>query len=577
MKNIKFLFLLAVLGYFGCSDPVLDTKPGDSYNEAVVYSDIALAEKLVYYNYNVTENWGMNFADWWTRRIGIENASDESWFHWATNTRYTTNLSSTTPSNMGFYRETWPVFWRYVGAANNFLSKIEGSEIQASNPEETNALKGEMKYLRALAYQQMINFWGGVPLVTEPVPLESAPEFRQGRASYQECVEFIVKELDEAVKLLPEGPRKGAEFGRASRAAALALKSRVLLYAASDLHDPALAPQTTDKELYTYSKANKWQEAADAAKAVMDLPDYALQTFTSSEQYHDFFLTPNSELIFGRPYNSEDFNVPNDANTMPDKAHGTVANGGWGLSNPTHNFVQDFKMANGLHIDEPGSGYDGSVENIYANREMRFYANINYQGASFMGKELEYWSPFGNCSKDLPGNDGKHFAATGYNLRKFLDESITVDVTQSPNRPFPLARLPEMYLNYAEAQFRAGNEGEARWAVSQIAERVGLPAITSTGEKLLEDIKYERKMELFFEHHRFYDLRRWMDTEAMAAPVIGVQWVRMRNGRPNPRGELEMIGPNVLEIRDFNTEDYYLPIQQDEIEKTSMRQNFGYN
>ena len=518
----------------------------------------------------------MNFTDWWTRRIGIENASDESWFHWATNTRYTTNLSSTTSSNMGFYRETWPVFWRYVGASNAFLSKIEGSVAQQTNPEKADVLIGEMKYLRALAYQQMINFWGGVPLVKEPIPLEDAATFNAPRASYQACVEFIVKELDEAAALLPEGARDGAEFGRASRGAALALKSRVLLYAASDLHDPSMAPQTQNKELYTYSKANKWQDAADAAKAVMDLPYYSLQTFSSSGQYHDFFLTPNSELIFGRPYSAEFANVPNDFNTLPDKANGAVANGGWGLSNPTHNFVQDFKMANGLHIDEPGSGYDGSVDNIYKNREMRFYANINFQGSSFMGKELEYWSPFGNCSKDLPGNDGKHFAATGYNLRKFLDESIQVDVTQSPNRPFPLARLPEMYLNYAEAQFRLGNEGEARWAANEVAKRVDLE-ITSSGAKLLEDIKYERKMELFFEHHRFYDLRRWMDEETMAAPVIGVQWERTTRGRPNPRGELGMIGPNVLEIRSFNVEDYYLPIQQDEIEKTGMTQNFNYN
>lgn len=571
MKRLKIIFAIAILGFVSCED-VLDNSPGDSYNEAVIYNDIALTENLVFYNYNVTENWGMNFVDWWTRRIGIENASDECWFHWATRSRWTNNYSTTTPSNMGFYRQTWPVFYRYIGAANNFLSKIDDSPVAASNPDEVAVLKGEMKYLRANAYSQLINFWGGVPLVTEPFAFD-AEDFTVARASYEDCVDFIVSELDEAITLLPDGPRGGAEFGRVSKGACMALKSRILLYAASAQHDPSESGAPRGP-LYDYTKATKWQDASDAARALIDLGQYSLVPVTTSKEYHDMFLSPNSELIFARPYSPEFPNVPNDFNTLPDKAHSPVANGGWGLSNPTHNFVQDFKMANGLRINEPGSGYD--VNDIYANRELRFYANINYQGSSFHGVELEYWSPFGNNSKDLLGNDGRHFALTGYNLRKFLDESIEIDVTQSTNRPFPLARLSEIYLNYAEAQFMLGNEGEARTYASMVAERVGLPAITTSGDALLEDIKYERQMELFFEHHRYYDLRRWMDEDKMGENVMGVQWEKLTGGVLDPNGTLTMIGPNQIEERTFNKEDYYLPIPFDEVEKAGLVQNEGY-
>ena len=190
----------------------------------------------------------------------------------------------------------------------------------------------------------------------------------------------------------------------------MALKSRVLLYAASPLHDPGSSGAPRGP-LYDYTKSSKWQDASDAAKALIDLGQYSLVQVNSVDDYHSLFLSPNSELIFARPFSPDFPNAGTNFNSLPDKAHGAVANGGWGISNPTHNFVQDFKMANGMRINETGSGYDPG--NIYANREMRFYANINYQGATFKGVELEYWSPFGNASKDLPGNDGKHFAKTG--------------------------------------------------------------------------------------------------------------------------------------------------------------------
>ena len=571
MKNIKtktLIFAVIIFVFVGCKK-VLDTNPGNTYTEASIYSDINLTTDLVAYNYNVTDTWGMNVAQWWTYRMGNENASHESWFHF-TPALYNINLGLMSASNMSLWTQKWSQYYNFVGTANNFLSKIDGSPVAASNPDQVKVLKGEMMYLRAYAYVKLINFFGGVPLIKKPFQLTDS--FKVARNSYDECVDFIVGQLDTAISLIPAGTRSGPDFGKVSQGACMALKSRVLLYAASDLHDPSqtAAPRGP---LYDYTKASKWQDAADAAKALIDLNLYSLVPVSTPTDYQKMFLNPNSELIFGRPFNPNFATVPGDFNSEPDKAWGPVSVDGWGLSNPTHNLVQDFKMANGLRINDSGSGYDPN--NMYVNRELRFYADILYNGATFRGKVLDYASPDGPDSKMAPGNI--HFAATGYNDRKFMDETVLVDGTQSPNRPYPLARLPEIYLNYAEAEYHLGNVGEAQKYVSMVAQRVGLPAITSTGPALLADIKYERQMELFFEGHKFFDERRWMDTASLTEAVLGVQWQKLNgSGQLDPNGTLTMIGPNLMEQRKFSIQNYYLPIPIAEIQKSGMQQNFNY-
>lgn len=569
MRKILLILSITLFTTFFSCKKVLDTKPGDAYSEADLYSNIALTEKLLYYNYNVTDSWGLNFVDWWTRRMGIENASDESWFHFVPQ-NFKITRSAITPNDQGFFRDLWTTYYKFIGTANDFLSKIEGSPVSVSNPAKVAILKGEMKFLRAYGYAKLINFYGGVPIIDKPFALTD--EFKRERSSYKACVDFIVKELDEAAALIPSVTRGGAEFGRVSKAACLALKSRVLLYAASPLHDPANAAAPRGP-LYDFPVTTKWQDAAAAAKAVIDLNAFSLVPVVTPTDYQKMFLAPSSELVLGRPYSPEFSTTPNDFNTLPDKAQGPVSAGGWGLSNPTHNFVQEFKMKNGLRINEAGSGYDDN--NLYANRELRFYANILYQGASFKNKPLEYWQPGGGDSKDIgPPN---HFAATGYNVRKFLDESIIIDLQQSPKRPYPLIRLAEVYLNYAEALYFSGNEAEARTYANKTALRAGLPAITSSGTNLLNDIKYERQMELFFEGHRFFDLRRWMEVTKLEQDVSGVQWKKVNaTGQLDPNGTLTRINVPIIEDRSFSAKNYYLPIPTGEIEKVSLAQNAGY-
>lgn len=575
----KYIFIaITFFSFLGCQD-VLDVTPGDTYSEADIYKNIKLTESLVDYTYNCTENWSITFNNWWGMRIGIENASDECFFHFSPQL-YVNNRGLMQPNNMGLFNMKWKQYYSFIGSANTFLSKIDASPVAQTNPAEVAILKAEMKYLRANCYARLINYFGGVPLVKEPFDLND--DFKMPRSSYTDCVNYIVAELDEANALMPASKtfRTGAEFGKVSKVAILALKSRVLLYAASDLHDGSQDPKGP---LYDYTKATKWQDAADAAKAVIDIFAAAnknLVPCANATAYQKLFLAPNDELIFARPYNSTYGNPNNiDMNTLPDKAQGPVSAGGWGLSNPTAKFVNDFKMANGLRISDAASGYDATLDNMYKNREMRFYANILYQGATFKGATLDYSSPGG---KDRKGQTPNHFASTGYNSRKFLDESITIDVTQSPKRPYPLARLAEIYLNYAEAMYHIiGGETIAQQYASKTAQRVGLPAITSTGTALLADIKYEREMELYFEGHRFFDLRRWRDAATLDQDVSGVQWEKrvggVSTGALDVNGSLVKIIVPVVEDRKFEVSNYYLPIPRDEVEKAGLEQNWGYN
>lgn len=577
MKKYIFIFI-AFISLYSCQD-VLDVKPGDTYSEADIYKNIKLTESLVTYTYNCTENWGITFNNWWGMRIGIENASDECFFHFSPEL-YVNNKALMQPNNMGLFNMKWKQYYSFIGSANTFLSKIDNTPVASSNPKEVAILKAEMKYLRAYCYARLINYFGGVPLVKQP--FELTDDFTFPRSTYEECVNFIVSELDEANTLMPDSKtfRVGVEFGKVSKVAILALKSRVLLYAASPLHDGTEDPKGP---LYDYTKASKWQDAADAAKAVIDIFDAAnkkLVPCANATAYQKLFLVPNDELIFARPYNATYGNPNNsDMNTLPDKAQGPVSAGGWGLSNPTASFIDDFKMANGLRINDAGSGYDSNLDKMYIGREMRFYANILFQGANFRGAALDYSSPAG---KDRKGQTPNHFAITGYNTRKFLDESITIDVAQSPKRPFPLARLAEIYLNYAEAMYHIpGGEAIAQQYASKTAQRVGLPVITSTGDALLEDIKYERQMELYFEGHRFFDLRRWKETIKLSRDVSGVQWEKRVGGVPtgalSATGDLVKIIVPVVEDRKFESNNYYLPIPRDEVEKAGLEQNWGYN
>lgn len=566
MKNFKYILIVfALFATFGCED-VLDTEAKDAFAEDLIYSDPSQLEKLIFTSYNSTESWGVNRAQWWSRRFNLEGASFEAKFNFKDKDLFRIR-SGWTASNVGVLAQKWTYYWDYVRLTNEFLDRVDDSEAMQKNPDKVNVLKAEMKFLRANLYAKLIRFYGGVPIMEGALGLED--NFNLERNSYEECVDFIVRELDEAAAILPL-ERPDSEFGRATKLAALAVKSRTLLYAASKLHDPATAPSGP---LYDYTKANKWQDAADAAKAVIDLVGARdLISVADAKAYQELFLSPNQDILFARPYGAVYYDFGTDVNSLPDMTQSPNGYGGWALSSPTHNFALQFNMMDGTTTDEmtfdPANPNDG--------REMRYYADMNFNGAQFRGRDVQYYlsddvaaNPHGMDSPQGLGNT-HHSSKTGYNIRKFQDESLADLTSISSQRPYVLYRLSEIYLNYAEAQFHLNSEGLAREYVNKVSNRALQPDITATGDDLLEAIKRERRVELCFEGHNFFDERRWMNETHLGFDIKGLTWTMATDGSLS-------FTENTVVTRPWFERQYYLPIPTSEVEKApALLQNTGY-
>ena len=569
MKKIKSKYILIVFAFFAlsaCNDDVLDTVARDAFAEDLIYSDPDQVERLVFTAYNSTESWGINRFQWWGRRFNIEGGSFEAKFNFRDLDLFRLR-AGWTASNSGIFNQKWRNYWDYVRLTNEFLDRIDDSEAMQVNPEKVGVLKAEMKFLRANLYAKLIKFYGGVPILDRALGLDD--NFDLSRNSYEECVNFIVRELDEAAAVLPE-TRPDSEFGRATKLAALAVKSRTLLYAASKLHDPGTSPSGP---MYDYTNGSKWQDAADAAQAVIDLVgNRDLIAVNNADDYQQLFLSPNDDILFARPFNSEFYDFGTDPNSLWDKTQSPNGFDGWALSSPTHNFALQFNMADGTTTNE--GTFDAASPND--NREMRYYANLLFNGAQFRGRDIQYYLsedvntyPHGLDSPEGLGN-ALHSSKTGYNIRKFQDESVDVNGGISGNRPFILYRLAEIYLNYAEAQYHLGNESEALAALNKVSGRALQPNIIASGEALLEAIKRERRVELCFEGHNFFDERRWMEQEHLGFDIRGLRWTKKADG------SLAFEEYTVV-VRPFDEKAYYLPIPRTEIEKApSMSQNSGY-
>jgi hypothetical protein len=404
-----------------------------------------------------------------------------------------------------------------------------------------------MKFLRAYTYASLIWRFGGVPVITKIYTL-GEPDYSLGRNTYDECVEYILKELDDAIALLP-AKMEGDNLGRASADICKALRSRVYLYWASPL-------------VNTNNDKTRWEKARDASKEVMDLPGYSL-----SDNYKDIFMNgyDNSEVIFCRLYTKANGHGMMSTNT----ANGYGGNGG---NCPLQNLVDDYEMkATGRKPLEAGSGYNST--DPYTGRDPRFYYTVLYNGSQFKGRPIEVFTPGGKDSEQ--GDGGWNCSQTGYYMCKFLDEDDLLSETTTT--PYVHFRLSEFYLNYAEAQYYLGDEEQCRWALNQIRGRqdVDMPSIPSTvtGQDLLNKVYQERRIELALEGHRYYDLRRWK----LASTYEGVDAMGVTVVKTDNNNFTYDFNQTVLKT-DFKEQYYWLPIPRSEIVKSNdaLVQNPGY-
>ena len=619
MKKFKILaltFVAATVTFTGCNDDFVNTEPLSEISESAVWTDAALAEAFVTEIYA-----GFNVGGF--EEQSLSSLTDETMFTHPGRGITTITEGRSNPADIGWVSGNlaWNQMYSRIRATNLALENLAAPQFPNTN-NIVERLQGEAKFMRAYYYHQLARYYGGVPVIDRAYELGEA-DYLAPRNTWEETVNFIVKDCDDAATLL-DGKTLAA--GRASKAAALALKARILTYAASDLHDvpTAKAKSTTiagfsNPELIGYvsgSRTDRWQKAKDAAKAVVDLnrgykfnlTEPATPPAQGTTNYMDVSLARNggqTELLMARyfiPTKQENggriglYNGPNGYNN-------------WAGNTPIQLLVDDYEMLDGTKFSwsNPAQAADP-----YANRDPRFDASILHEGSPWkvrsnanLPKDPASQIQTGRYEViDATGKKVTHFGLdtrnssiedwngsyTGYYIRKFTDPNpAIVDQNTWQNIPWPILRYTEAVFNYAEACINLGQEEEARTWLNKIRFRAGMPAITATGAALVDKFRNEKRIEMLYEEQRYHDARRWM----IAPTTLG----RKANGI-NIVGTLKPgktvsvykfskenydytytpfeIDPG-KENRHWDDKLYFLPISQAEINRNDkLIQNAGY-
>jgi len=547
-------FILLSL-FSACKKDFLNTESTNLISNDAIFSDSTLTEVYVVGRYiGVSQSWeeGKPSFQRGFERPFLSSLSDESI---ATQNfdSYLFQQGIQTADNSGFMGNFWARSYRSIREINYALANIDA--VPMSNRAK-DRMKAELHFIRGYRYHDLIRHYGGVPLVGDKVWGLDDKDFSSlyERASIQNCINYAVAELDMAATGLAT---VNLPVGRASAGAALALKARLLLYAASPLYNNG----TND--------ASKWASAASAAKAVMDLKRYSLFA-----NYREEFLTNNTtEDIFVRLY------TPTNVHTALELVTGPNGYGGWGGDTPLQNFVDAFETKDGKAITDPGSGYD--PQNPYANRDPRLSDVVLYNGHPYRGRNVQTFLPGGADSKD--GIQNWNTTLTGYYLLKFMNENINPSdpnnlyQDQSQTQPFKYIRYAEILLSYAEAKNEAsGPDQDVYDAINLIRKRSGMPDLPLglSQTELRKRIIRERQVELCFEEHRFYDVRRWKIADVVNnVPAYGIAPQKKPDGSIVYSKFIALVG------RKFADRDYWMPIPRSEILASGgkLQQNPGYN
>ncbi len=479
--------------------------------------------------------------------------------------------SSAFPSGENF----WSTGYAGIRKANIFITNIDVvplNKMVAPGYPKKHAYKAEARFIRALMYFELLKRYGGVPIVGDKVS-DLEGDVQLPRNSFQECVDYIVRECDQikdSLRTLAQTKATG-EYHSVTKGACLALKARVLLYAASPLFNGRNIEEGNDKTGYAGYDANRWKLAADAAKELISRNEYSLVP----ELFSDIFITVdgmngkiNKEVIFVR---EESQGKGLEVSNAPVGFSPGTANG---ITSPTQELVDAFPMKNGLGIDDAGSGYD--IGNPYENRDPRLGMSVFYNGHFWLGTQLETFEGGRSHPNTLNVE-----TRTSYYMRKFLGAFEVTNNFADVYHDFILFRYAEVLLNFAEAQNEfAGPDDDVYQALKDLRKRAGIEAgpedrygleAGMTKEKMRAAIRNERRIELAFEEHRFWDIRRWRIAETVAnMPLHGMSIVKGSSGRLT-YSKTQVFTPV------FKTRQYLYPIPYDEVVKNpKMVQNPGW-
>lgn len=523
---------------------------------------------------------------------------------------------------------TYNNIYKGIREASYFMQHVY--ECPEIGDTDKGYMYNEARFLRAYYYSLLMSTFGPVFILgDEPTDYEQEDLNERERDSWEKCVDYVTTELYEASKGLPQ-EWASAKYGRATKGAALAIRSRVYLYSARKLFNGNdLYKGVIDKygnPLFpTVYDEKKWETAAQAAKDVIDMNIYGLVGADGTDPYgslHDLYTTVGpvnsvTEMIFSRIVSAYNWGIAATPRMARSRAYGSFG--------PTQKLVDAFAMANGRYpitgytngdqtqpIIDPESGYSetgfstfthpifgdqlANTFMMYQNREPRFYINVLWSGC--------VWHS-GNVNKGVVqlytgGNSGyaatqQNYPATGYLAGKFIDHtkdtSTAGDSTSTDVWDFidwPIIRYAEILLNYVEAlnEYDPGNPDILTY-LNMVRKRAGVPDIekvypeaVGNQKQMRELIRRERMVELCYENHRYFDIRTWMIAETEHGDVYGMNidatnhnansafWKRTLSTRDS--------GLSANGHRKFSPRGYLFPISQEEMDRTNCTQNYGW-
>lgn len=473
-------------------------------------------------------------------------------------------LAQGTYSSNGYPDDQWANEYAAIRQANIFINNIDRVPLigHLSNGTPMNRVwKAEAKFLRALCYWELVKRYGGVPILGDTV-FQLGDKPLMPRNSFADCINYIVSQCNTIEDSLRPDPIDPAFIEMPTKAAAMALKARVLLYAASPLYNGGNIDPGNNLTGYTDYSVDRWEVAADAAKAIIDLGVFSLDTTS----FNDVFITQNNnERIFAR----QEGNGTNVENQNGPVGYTTQINNG--RTSPTQELVDAFGMANGKPITDPSSGYD--PQNPYANRDPRLYATVFYNGAQWMGRPVETFEG----GLDKPGGTRQQ-TRTGYYLRKFMGDFENTNVYSNHSDDDILFRYAEVLLNYAEAlnEYLPAPNQDVYNAVEAIRKRAGLdPYQLASGlsrDQMRAIIHNERRKELAFEDQRYYDIRRWKEADTVFNKTLHEEIIYQLGS-----GQLTYQAVPILNMVFESPKMYFAPIPYSEVAKNrNMVQNPGW-
>ena len=541
----------------------LDRPMETSQSKEITFSSYDGAITVAYGTYydlpqGLSQIWGSNGS------AMLASASDEA--------EFTNQTHSVQKFNTGAWRPTdlpdnpMSTYYAAIRRAYDFIENVgmvnyDDVKDNPSQPgvyearlENVEQLKNEVMLLRAFFMFEMVKRFGGIPIISGKLDQDVDYSTIQ-RSSLQDCVDEIVRWCDETAKVLP-ARQTNENLGRLTKGAALALKSDVLLWAASELwNNSSWAAGYAHPELISLPAGDRkarWKAAADAAKDVIDLIPEAGYALDSYDNLFGATGYRSSEIIFcrrdGASNSFEKTNLP---------IHFDLVTGG---NCPSQNLVDMFQVK---VDDETAVDFDWSDPDMaadpYANRDPRLAEFIVTNNSTFKGTAIQCWTG------GLDGAGVRNATPTGYYIKKYVNPDLDLLAGATSIHTWIYYRLPEIYLNYIEAlnEYDPGN-ADIKTYYDLIRDRAEMPGLPSglDQDEVRRLIRNERAVELCFEGKRWFDLRRWMDAESLGADLRAVEITR------NASDGSFTYEPYILEQRSFDpSKMWFYPIPQSEINK----------